>query len=119
MTKSNTTKNLFHTVIVAATVVAALGIGARAAEAAQVHVNYADLNINSPSGAAVLYQRIRVAAREVCETSGERDLTRLARAKACADKAIADAVATVANDTLSGVYQAKRGNGVGLKLAAN
>ena len=118
MNKSTTTKTLFQAVF-AATLVAALSIGARAADVAQVHVKYADLDISSPAGAAVLYQRIRFAATQVCGVADQRELARLANAKACADKAIADAVATVDNDTLTDVYQANTRNVAFVKFASN
>ncbi len=116
MNKSS--QNTLRAVAAAATLLA-LTAGARAADVAQVHVKYADLNISSPAGAAVLYRRIRVAADQVCGEYGGRGLARIARAQACADKAIADAVASVGNDTLNSVYAAKTGSVVGAKLAAN
>ena len=39
----------------------------RAADVPQVHVKYADLNLNTPAGAATLLQRIRYAADRVCD----------------------------------------------------
>jgi len=86
---------------------AALTAGAHAADAPQVHVNYAGLNVNTPAGATVLYQRIRGAADLVCGVSDSRDLARLSQAKACAAHATAEAVAAVNVPALTGVYQVK------------
>ena len=119
MNKSTTTKTLFQAAFAVATLAAALSTGARAADVAQVHVKYADLDISSPAGAAVLYQRIRFAATQVCGMPDPRELARLANAKACTDKAIADAVAAVENDTLADVYQAKTRNVAFVKFASN
>ncbi len=116
---NTTTKNIIEAVAVASLLVVGLGIRARAAEVPQVHVKYGNLNINTPAGAAVLYQRIRLAATQVCGTPDQRDLARLETAKACTDKAIADAVAAVGNDTLMDVYHARVHDAAFVKFAAN
>jgi UrcA family protein len=116
---NKSTKNRFQIVLATVALVAAFGTGARAADVAQVHVKYGDLNVNTPAGATVLYQRIRAAAAAVCGAPGERDLAVLAHAKACADKAIAEAVATVGNATLTEVYESKSGNVAIGRLASN
>jgi UrcA family protein len=118
MNKYTTTK-LFQTVLAAGTLIVAVSTAARAAEIPQVHVRYADLNVSSPAGAAVLYQRIRVAANQVCGTPDQRDLSRLEQAKACTDKAIANAVAAVGNDMLTDLYQAKTHNVAADRFASN
>jgi len=82
---------------------------ANADEARQLKVSYADLNLNSQTGAAVLFQRIRRAADQVCEVPGTRDLTVLAQAKACKDHAIAAAVQAVKLPALTRLYDAKFG----------
>src|ERR1700722_8855778 len=52
--------------------------------AKQVRVSYADLNIASPEGAAVLRARIATASRIVCGPVGYRlDLSTQARFEAC------------------------------------
>jgi UrcA family protein len=106
---SNTSKCLLRGALAAAAVTAALTGAVRADEVPQVHVKYADLNINSSAGAAVLYQRIRRAAEQVCAVSGARDLTTWSRGKDCASKAIARAVSAVGNPTLTQVYEVKTG----------
>ncbi len=113
------TKNLFQTVLAAGALIVAVTTAARAADLPQVHVRYADINVSSPAGAAVLYQRIRVAASQVCGTPDQRDLARLEQAKVCTDQAIASAVTAVGNEKLTDLYQAKMHNVVTAKLAAN
>ncbi len=101
------TQKAARVLVAAAAVCAALATGVRADDVAQAHVKYGDLNVAGGAGAAVLYQRIRVAASQVCGGDGERDLARKARAKACADRAIAQAVAAVNAPALTGLYQTK------------
>jgi UrcA family protein len=114
-----TTIKLFQTVLATGTLIVALGNAARAADVPQAHVKYADLDLSSPAGAKVLYQRIRVAASLVCGTADQRDLARFEQAKTCADKAIAGAVTAVGNDTLTDLYQAKTHNVTAVKFASN
>ncbi len=98
-----------RTLLAAAALCAALVTGARADNVAQMHVKYADLDVTGGAGAAVLYQRIKVAATQVCGLDGERDLGRKAHAQACVDRAIAQAVAKVNAPALTGLYQTKAG----------
>jgi len=67
-------------------------------------VKFADLNISKPSGALVLYDRIRAAAQDVCayywfKTDADEAL--------CVHDAIANAVTKVNQPALSAVYNAK------------
>ena len=64
-------------------------------------VSFADLDINHPAGAAVLYQRIRAAAREVCRPTSERDLAVAELTRSCVQDAIARAVTEVNAPKLS------------------
>jgi len=118
MNKS-TTHQLFQAVLAAGTLILAVSTAAHAAEIPQVHVKYADLNVSSPAGAAVLYQRIRVAATQVCGTPDQRDLSRLEQAKVCTNKAIANAVTAVGNDMLTDLYQAKTRKVAAVQFASN
>ncbi len=90
------------------------GGAARADEVQQVHVKYADLNLGTITGATALYQRIRRAANEVCPATDDRELAAKAPAIACADQAVARAVATVDNVNLTQVYEAELGTTVGI-----
>lgn len=106
---NNFAHNTARTLIAAAAVCAALVTGARADGVAQMHVKYADLDVTGSAGAAVLYQRIKGAAAEVCGVDAVGDLGRGAHAKACMDQAIAQAVAKVNAPALTGLYRAKVG----------
>jgi UrcA family protein len=78
-------------------------------EPRSVTVHFEDLNINSPRGAAVLYQRIRSAAEDVCgNPSSQRSLALASRYATCVRGAIAGAVARVNRPTLT-EYAAARG----------
>lgn len=71
-----------------------------------ITVKYADLNIASPSGARVLYERIRAAAQAGCRYylfATEEDEAR------CVHNAIAGAVTKINQPALSAVFDAKFG----------
>jgi len=106
--KTNTHKS-YREVLIAAALAAAFVTVAGAADLPQVHVNYSDLNVNTAAGAAVLYQRIRGAAEQVCPTFLARDLNAEAAAKACKVRAIGEAVAAVHAPALTQVYEGKMG----------
>ena len=103
------TQNAFRRVFVAAALVAGFGVAAQATELARVHVTFSDLNVNTEAGAAVLYQRIRNAADEVCGTFSVRDLGAEVAARACKERAIGETVASVKVPALTRVYEAKVG----------
>jgi len=71
---------------------------------ASITVKYADLNIASPSGALVLYERIRVAAQSACNYFWFKTDADEAR---CVQHTIANAVTKVNQPALSAVYDAK------------
>jgi UrcA family protein len=73
-------------------------------------VTYKDLNLNSTAGIQVLYKRIQGAANQVCGNVDMRDLQAMSVKKACVERAISDAVATVNSPTLTQVHLAKSGN---------
>jgi UrcA family protein len=97
---------------VALGVVAAMGFclaahAAHADEAApQRSVGYSDLDTGTSAGAAALYRRIKNAAAEVCGPSVTLDLTMVAAAKACQDKAIRTAVIAVNKPLVTRAYLA-------------
>jgi UrcA family protein len=69
-------------------------------------VKFADLNISNPSGAHVLYRRIRAAAQVVCSYyffATDADKAR------CVRDATADAVTKINQPALSAVYNARAG----------
>jgi len=82
----------------------ALGFSAVAAadpSTTSVTVKIADLNISNPSGALVLYDRIRAAAKGACSYYWFKTDADEAR---CMHDAIANAVIKVNQPTLSAVY---------------
>lgn len=69
-----------------------------------VTVNYRDLNLSTIDGAITLYQRLKGAARTVCDGP----LTGIAAYqewRSCYDAAMADAVAKVNNPLLTAVHR--------------
>lgn len=73
-------------------------------------VRYSDLNLDTPAGAAVLYQRIRHAAEQVCGKADSRRLDEMVVARNCMDKAIASSVSAVGNAQLTSQYVARGGS---------
>jgi UrcA family protein len=69
-----------------------------------VTVNYRDLNLSTIDGAMVLYQRLKGAARTVCDRP-EPTLFAYQEWRSCYDAAIADAVTKVNNPLLTSVYR--------------
>jgi UrcA family protein len=69
-----------------------------------ITVKYADLNIASPSGARVLYERIRAAAQGACSYYWFKTDADEAR---CVHDAIASAVGKVNQPALSAIFDAK------------
>ena len=104
-------KNL--TILAATTLIAcASGTSAWADSNLEPHsitVHYEDLNTDSPRGAAMLYQRIRIAAETVCGNLGStRSLILLSRYAGCVHGAIGAAVASINRPAVT-EYGAARG----------
>ena len=85
----------------------------------QTVVNYSDLNLNSPAGAATLYSRIAHAADRVCPSSGRETLLTEASRKRCTTDAIRRAVETVNARELTRYYAIKTGQSVDAELVAS
>jgi UrcA family protein len=119
-----TTVSRFRTAIATAlfgTVASSLAVFPAVADSSglpQTTVKYGDLNIAGPEGAAVLYSRIRRAAKNVClQFDGDR-LDIHGQREACINKAILDAVTKVNAPALSAVYGAKTGKEVPMRLVS-
>jgi UrcA family protein len=99
-----------HRTVLALTLASVCAIANAGSPAVTVHrtVGFADLNLTRAADVAVLYQRLRVAAREVCQPLGERDLTLLAASQSCAEDAVDQAVGDVNSATLSRYHQMKK-----------
>jgi UrcA family protein len=80
---------------------------AASADAPQAIVKYADLDVSTSQGAAVLYNRIRFASEGVCAPLDGRGLDSKSRLKTCVQRAIAGAVGKVNRPALFAVYAAK------------
>jgi UrcA family protein len=105
-------KNILFTAVAAVTFVSVAQM-AQAADVAGARpaltVHYSDLNLDTPAGAAVLYQRIRHAAEQVCGKVDSRRLDEMVVAQSCMDKAIASSVSAVGNAQLTSQYVARVG----------
>lgn len=85
---------------------------ATAGDAPTMAVNYSDLDLATESGARVLFERIQVAADEVCPAVPDiRDLNRVATHSRCMREAIARAVQQVGSPRLAAVFSAESGRG--------
>ena|SRR5271165_2797165 len=71
------------------------------------NVSFQDLNIESPAGAAALYQRLHAAAQHVCFAEWDKDPIKVERAEACANEAESRAVSQLNVAELTAYYQAK------------
>jgi UrcA family protein len=101
--------------LIAAASVAALASGFATVCAAgdgdtlSVTVKYGDLNISNPKGAATLYSRLAVAARQVCGgyniSSGNFEPA--GSGTDCVRKALSDAIRKVGQPELIAIYNAK------------
>jgi UrcA family protein len=58
-------------------------------------VRYGDLDLSTTDGASVLYQRISVAARQVCQLEFSRAVSQIGKSRACREAAIERAVNAV------------------------
>lgn len=81
------------------------------AEALQMAVRYADLDLTSAEGASTLYRRIVAAAHRVCPDSGVRDAHTLQAIRECRAQAIQRAVDGVGSTQLAAVHVSRYPNG--------
>src|SRR5437868_13031513 len=58
-------------------------------------VRYGDLDLTTTDGASVLYQRISVAAHQVCQGEFSRAVSQVGKSRACREAAIERAVNAV------------------------
>ena len=96
----------------------AIASAAGSADSLQKTVKYTDTSVSTASGAATLYNRIRIASEEVCAPLGHGDLSSKMKVKACTHKAIADAVSQVNQPALTAVYNARNGASLPMIAAA-
>ena len=84
----------------------------------QAKVKYGDLNVSSASGAGTLYNRIRIAAENVCRPYNSRDFASQKLLAVCVHKAMSDAVNEVNEPALFTIYNAKTGTSKPIMLAS-
>lgn len=95
-------------------------IAADRSDVSQTTVKFADLNLSNREGATKLYERIVVAANQVCNSfdTDMRDLASQGQVLACVHKAIADAVTKVGHPELVAVYNARNHEPLAITVAA-
>ena len=67
-------------------------------------VRYADLDLSHPAGVDRLYVRLRQAASLVCNPSDTQGVRAQVSYRACAERALDDAVATVNDPNLTALH---------------
>jgi UrcA family protein len=78
-------------------------------------VRFHELDLSKIEGVTTLYARLRYAARVVCDPFESREMWVAKKQRACMDKAIADAVASVNRPLLSQYHNLRtKGDKVGL-----
>jgi UrcA family protein len=87
-------------------------------DAIQITVNYGDLNLSNPQGAAALYSRIQAAAKDGCWSFEGPGIQATLQYNGCVDEAIVGAVTQVNNPALSAVYSAHAGKEVPPRLTS-
>jgi UrcA family protein len=103
-TPSTGLRGLIATAIFGALASSFSAVSAADPSSASITVKSADLNLASPSGALVLYERIRTAAQSACAYFWFE--TDAAEAR-CVQNAIGSAVSKANRPALSAVYEAK------------
>jgi UrcA family protein len=114
-TPSTGLRGLIATAIFGALASSFSSVSAADPSSASVTVKFADLNISRPSGALVLYERIRTAAQGACSYFWFKTDADEAR---CVRDAIANAVSKINQPELSAVYSAKNKNSVTTSLVS-
>lgn len=75
-------------------------------------VKFADLDLHRDAGIAALYGRLRIAARQVCESRNPRDLASIAAADRCMRQALEKAVADVGSANLASYHRQLTGRSI-------
>jgi UrcA family protein len=71
-------------------------------------VKFADLNVRTTAGAAVLFRRIHAAAERVCTRSGADNLDRASSTRACVREAQSRAIAQINLPQLTAYSETER-----------
>jgi UrcA family protein len=75
-----------------------------------VNVRYAGLDLSTAAGAALLYQRLKGAARQVCAGFESRQLALQVEWRGCYETALGNAVRQVNRPELSALYRTEHRN---------
>jgi UrcA family protein len=94
-------------VMLAAAVLAAPPSRADDGDTASVRVSFADLDLNSPQGAATLYGRLETASHIVCRTYEGRGVALRTAHRRCVEVALDSAVGRVGRATLTAYHEAR------------
>ncbi|MFO7277378.1 MAG: UrcA family protein [Pseudomonadota bacterium] len=90
---------------------AGVTVGAPQPEAVQVVVDYTDLDLSKPEGAATLYRRIKAAARTACGPNPDPHRLHERRLfEQCFEQAVAKAVEKVDRATLTALHRSRAGH---------
>jgi UrcA family protein len=81
--------------------------------APSITIKYSDLNLATPSAVEVLYRRVTMAAKEVCNQGQSRELARQVAADRCVDEAVSRAIDQIDVPQLNALYRAKSNRKVG------
>ena len=107
---SNNRSNVLVNVLAASLILlggAHAGAGAQAAQPESPltkKVVYGDLNLETETGAKILYSRLRHAAQDVCSPFEGRDPSRQVQWRTCYDQAVTAAVARVNNSRVTALH---------------
>ena len=96
----------------AAFAVSGAALAATASDSApSVRVRYSDLNLSTEEGANTLYQRITIAAHQVCSNQYTRDLDFVTASQRCESQAVARAVSGIHSPQLALVFATHTSHG--------
>jgi UrcA family protein len=70
-------------------------------------VKFGDLNLGTDSGVALLYARIRGAAREVCEPADVWNVSSLLASRDCAERAVEQAIEDINAPLLTSYHRSQ------------
>ena len=90
-----------------ASVGSAVSAAAAPLQARTARVSFADLNLNSAAGRAMLERRVNAAADSVCRVNGYTDLGSLRAGEACFGKAVDQAMSQVRLASSAGIQFAE------------
>ncbi|MFC4312476.1 UrcA family protein [Steroidobacter flavus] len=81
----------------------------RSDDVPKIVVSLAGIELSTPKGAELAYDRIRSAAKIVCRSGQSRELEQIARARACFRTAVDDAVGQANRPLLSALHERRMG----------